>query len=219
VRSATGRPSGSFSATLGGTDPLRGHDVAYSFFGTYQYAQEVKAEHVRAQASAQSGAEAEVADRFVGETGGSSVLWGGLADLSTAWGAHSRFQLNGVYNRTADDEARLEEGDSENLGQRFEIQRLRYVERACTRSSSPASTSSDDAQRLDWSGTRSGVTRARARPLRDRVARARRAGQSPAPLVQRLQRGRGAHLRRPGGARLEGSLGYTLIVRRAAGGA
>jgi hypothetical protein len=44
-------------------------------------------------------------------------------------GSSSRLLLNATYNRTADDEARVEVGDSENLGQTFEIQRLRYVER------------------------------------------------------------------------------------------
>ena len=159
ARSVTGRPSGTFSATLGGTDAIRGHDVGYSLFGTYQYSQEIKSEHVRAQATAQSSAEAEVADRFVGETGASSVLWGGMGNLSTAWGTHSRFQLNGVYNRTADDEARLEEGFSENLGQQFRIQRLRYVERAMHSFQLTGEHQLNPAQRLGWSATRSGVSR------------------------------------------------------------
>jgi outer membrane receptor protein involved in Fe transport len=159
ARSTTGRPAGSFSASVGGTDPVRGHDVSYSLFGTYQYSQEIKDDHVRAQASAQSGAEAEVADRFVGETGTSSVLWGGMGNLSTAWGAHSRFQLGAVYNRTADDEARLEEGFSENLGAQFRIQRLRYVERAMHSLQLGGEHQLNPAQRLGWTVTRSGVSR------------------------------------------------------------
>jgi outer membrane receptor protein involved in Fe transport len=159
TRTTTGRPNASFSASLGGTDPLLGQRVGYLFSGTYAYSQEVRTDQVRAQAIAQSGSAAQEVDRFEGSTGGSNVLWGGLANLSTMLGTHSRIFVNSVYNRTADDEARFEEGFSENLGQPFQIQRLRYVERSMFSAQLAGEHQVGAAHHLDWSLTRSGVAR------------------------------------------------------------
>ena len=49
-------------------------------------------------------------DRFEGSTGSNSVLWGGLVNLSTLIGANARLMLNNTYNRTADNDARVERG-------------------------------------------------------------------------------------------------------------
>ncbi|MDF2696564.1 MAG: TonB-dependent outer rane transport protein, partial [Labilithrix sp.] len=62
----SGKPKSSFSASVGGTDPLFGHDVGYLFSGTYSYSEEAKLEQVRAQAlpGTVPGSTIE-ADRFV----------------------------------------------------------------------------------------------------------------------------------------------------------
>ncbi|MGE0160540.1 MAG: TonB-dependent receptor [Gemmatimonadales bacterium] len=156
----SGKPKSSFSASVGGTDPLFGHDVGYLFSGTYSYSEDAKIDQVRAQALAGSvpGSTMEV-DRFEGTTGGRSVLWGGLANFSTLVGTSNRLLLNATYNRTADDEARVERGSSENLGQEFQIQRLRYVERRVYSGQVAGEHQLGDAHRLDWRLTASGVTR------------------------------------------------------------
>jgi hypothetical protein len=156
----SGKPKSSFSASVGGTDPLFGHDVGYLFSGTYSYSEEAKLEQVRAQAlpGTVPGSTIE-ADRFVGSSGGRSVLWGGLANFSTLVGTSNRLLLNATYNRTADDEARMETGFSENLGQAFQIQRLRYVERSVYSGQLAGEHQLGESHRLDWSMTASRVTR------------------------------------------------------------
>jgi outer membrane receptor protein involved in Fe transport len=159
ARTQTGRPKASFSTSLGGSDPLFGQQFGYLFSGTYSYAEEAKADQVRAQALPTAGGGTAEINRFEGTSGGRSVLWGGLANLSTLVGTHSRFELNATYNRTADDEARVESGYSENLGQEFQIQRLRYVERSVFSGQLRGEHQLGSAHRLDWSGTSSTVRR------------------------------------------------------------
>ncbi|MHB1194965.1 MAG: TonB-dependent receptor [Longimicrobiales bacterium] len=159
ARAQDGRPKASFSTSLGGSDPLWGQQVGYLVSGSYSYGEEVKVAQHRAQALPTSGGGTAEIDRFEGTSGGRSVLWGGLANLSTLVGTHSRFELNATYNRTADDEARVESGYSENLGQEFQIQRLRYVERSVFSGQLRGEHELGSAHRLDWSATTSEVRR------------------------------------------------------------
>ncbi len=159
AREQTGRPKASFSTSLGGSDPVFGQQVGYLLSGTYSYGEEAKAEQRRAQALPTAGGGTSEIDRFEGTSGGRSVLWGGLANLSTLVGTHSRFEVNATYNRTADDEARVESGYSENLGQEFQIQRLRYVERSVFSGQLRGEHQLGAAHRVDWSATTSGVRR------------------------------------------------------------
>jgi len=160
ARRQEGRPKSSFSGSVGGNDPIFGQQVGYLLSGTYSYSEDAKVDQLRAQALPTSGGGTQEIDRFVGASGGRSVLWGGLMNLSTLLGTSSRLYLNTTYNRTADDEARVELGASENLGQTFEIQRLRYVERAVLSTQLGGQHQLSDTRRLDWSGTFSRVTRA-----------------------------------------------------------
>jgi outer membrane receptor protein involved in Fe transport len=159
VRERDGRPKASFSASVGGSDPILGLQVGYLLSGTYSYSEEAKAEQHRAQALPEANGGTSEIDRFDGVSGGRTVLWGGLANLSTLVGTHSRFEVNTSYNRTADDEARVEAGFSENLGQEFQIQRLRYVERSVLATQLRGEHQVGPAHRLDWSATGSAVRR------------------------------------------------------------
>ena len=154
-----GRPKASLSASVGGSDPVLGLQVGYLLSGTYSYSEEARAEQHRAQALPESDGGTREIDRFDGISGGRSVLWGGMANLSTLVGTHSRFEMNTIYNRTADDEARVESGFSENLGQEFRIQRLRYVERSVFSSQLRGEHQLGSSHRLEWSATGSSVRR------------------------------------------------------------
>jgi hypothetical protein len=126
----TGRPSTSMGLTAGGNLPVLGRDIGYVASFTYSYGQEVRADEVRAFATPTStGATAQV-DRYVGNTGRESVLWGGIANLSTLVGTRTRLHFNNTFTRSADNEARYEEGYDENSGLPFQLTRLRYVQRA-----------------------------------------------------------------------------------------
>lgn len=86
------------------------------------------------------------------------MLWGGLANLSTMLGEGSRIAFNGMYNRTADNQARVETGHFENEGIDAKITRMDYVQRA-VHSAQVAGEHEYGAHRLDWAVTSSGVRR------------------------------------------------------------
>jgi outer membrane receptor protein involved in Fe transport len=179
VGQQTGRPSGSFSASVGGSDPvLFGRTLGYLLSGTYSYGEELRLDQRRAQALPGSDGGTDEIDRFEGTSGGRTVLWGGLANLQTLLGTHSKIALNTTYNRTADDEARFETGFSENLGQEFQIQRMRYVERSVFSSQLAGEHQIGPQHKIKWSGTFSGVRR--SEPDRSEFVMQIEPGQSPA---------------------------------------
>jgi hypothetical protein len=153
-------PNMSVGLSAGGTRSLLGRSLGYLLSGTYALSQEVQADQVRAAAIAGDvpGSTIET-DRYAGTTGRTGVLWGGILNLSTSLGDHSRFTLNNTYNRTADNDARRESGTSENLGLNLAIDRLRYVERAVRSSQLAGAHQLGSPARLDWSFTSSGVRR------------------------------------------------------------
>ena len=158
AQQTTGTPNGSFGMSVGGSDPVLGQRIGYLLSGNYSVQQNIKERQVRAYALARQGTE-EV-DRFEGTSSGTGVLWGGLANFSTFLGRNTKVALNNTYNRTSDNDARVESGVSENLSVPLDITRLQYVERMI-RSSQLAVEHSlfGGTQKLDWAVTASGVTR------------------------------------------------------------
>lgn len=154
----TGMPNGGFGVSVGGNDPVLGQRIGYLLSGNYSMQQNIKERQVRAYAQARN--TVEEVDRFAGTSAGTGVLWGGLANFSTYLGRNTKLSLNNTYNRTSDNDARVESGTSENLGTQLNITRLQYVERAI-RSSQLAAEHAlrGGRQQIDWSATASGVTR------------------------------------------------------------
>jgi len=154
------QPNVSTAISIGGNDAVFGHRVGYVGSGTYSLVQEQKTDQVRALADRGSmpGSTREI-DRFEGSTGSSSVLWGGLLNLSTLIGVNTRLMLNNTYNRTSDNDARTEIGSLENEGVRAHIDRLQYVERSVRSNQLAAEHQIGTRHRIDWSATSSGVTR------------------------------------------------------------
>lgn len=150
VENRAGLPNSSFSASLGGTDDVLGRSIGYLGSLTYSAGDEVNLETFRQSLEG---------DRYGGTVGRHSVLLGGLLNLGTMFGTHSRISLNNSYNRSADNEARLETGFYENHGRDIQLQRLRYVERVVRSNQLLAEHQLTPAQRLDWSVTSSGVSR------------------------------------------------------------
>lgn len=155
VRRESGQPPFSAGVSVGGSDPLFGRDIGYLGSFTYSRSLEGAFEQVRARALA---GDAE-ADRYDGESGRTSVLLGGLLNLSTMVGGHTRISLNNNYNRSADNEARMEEGLDENTASRVRVERLRYVERVVRSNQLQVEHQIAPSHRLDWSVTSSAVTR------------------------------------------------------------
>ncbi|MBK9548263.1 MAG: TonB-dependent receptor [Gemmatimonadetes bacterium] len=157
--SRTGAPNAGFGMTLGGNLPTGGTGVSYLLSGTYSFSQETRAGSRRALAQVSGAGTAEELDRYDGDLGRNSVLWGGIANLSTTIGSRSKVALNNTYNRTMDNEGRLETGRSENLSQDLQIQRLRYVERNVRSTQLALTHDIGRGQQIEWGVTASGVTR------------------------------------------------------------
>jgi TonB dependent receptor/CarboxypepD_reg-like domain/TonB-dependent Receptor Plug Domain len=158
--SAAGMPNSSYSASVGGNDPVLGHAVGYLLSATYALTQEVALDQRRALTMPGSDGRPIEVDRFDGQTGRQSAAWGGLLNVGTMVGARSRLSLNGTYNRTADNEARVERGAfTRDLGIAAEIQRLRYVERGVGSAQLSGTHQVGERHTFDWAGTGSVVTR------------------------------------------------------------
>src|SRR5690606_3488544 len=95
----SGAPNMSGSVSLGGSDPVAGRDVGYLASFTYSRSQEVRDREVRAypDATIQPDGGLRTIDRFEGQSGSSTVLWGGLLNLSTMLGSSGRLQFNNSY--------------------------------------------------------------------------------------------------------------------------
>ena len=155
----SGRANSSFGASVGGSDPVLGHQLGYLLSGTYSYGQEAKRDERRALARPTSAAGvAEAYNEYVGASGTTSAQFGGLANFSTMVGTHSRLALNSTYNRTSDNEARVERGFNEEYATDFEIQRLDYVERTMW-TSQLTGEHTRGRHALKWSATGAGVQR------------------------------------------------------------
>lgn len=159
VEQRTVRPNTSFSASVGGNDPVAGHRVGYLVSATYSHAQEVRSAERRALARPGEGNAQVEYNRFAGMTGRQSAMLGGLFNVSTLLGTTSRLAFNNTYNRTADNDARIEHGLYEDFGNvPLTIQRLDYVERSIW-SSQLLGEHTLGRQSLNWALTGAGVTR------------------------------------------------------------
>jgi outer membrane receptor for ferrienterochelin and colicin len=158
-RQRSGAPSGSFSASVGGNDPVFGQRFGYLLSGTYAASQEVRDQEVNAVAQPQANGTPTELYRFTGQTGRTGVLWGGLANFSTLLGRNTRLLLNNTYNRSADNEARRDVGYSENLGTTLERSTLRFVERTIRSNQLQLEQQLGAGQSFDVSVTSAGVAR------------------------------------------------------------
>src|SRR5512143_1856193 len=155
----TAPPNTSAALSVGGSDALLGQRIGYLISGSYAFNTGLKDNQLRALADrGDTPGTTKAIDQFVGQTANQSVLWGGLTNLSTMMGKASRVSFNGMYNRTADNDARVEHGSFENEGIDAKITRMQYVERA-VRSAQLSGEHQLGAQRLDWAFTSSGVRR------------------------------------------------------------
>ncbi len=154
-----GMPNSSFGISAGGNDPFLGRQFGYIASLTYSMAQEVRRDESRALIDFNTGN--SPANQFDGSTGRTSVLWGGILNLSTFVGDKSLITLNNMYNRTSDSEAHRDVGNDENLGVDNILERstLSYVERSVRSNQLAGEHTLSSRSELDWSLTNSAVTR------------------------------------------------------------
>ncbi len=158
-QSQNGSGNGSFGVSLGGTDPLFGKDLSYLASLTYNRSQDMRADQVRAQAQPDGSGGTNEINRYEGTTGSVGVLWGGLLQMSSLLTPSNRLVFNATYNRTADNEARVESGFSENFALPLDITRLRFVERRIYSAQLKGDHEIVRRHRFDWLATVSGVER------------------------------------------------------------
>lgn len=145
-------PAGNLSnaASLGGQEAILGHRIGYLFSGTFAQAVEAKLDQRRALANRGSTPGSTVTlDPFAGSSSSSSVLWGGLANLNSVFGGHTRLYMNNTLSRTSDNESRRERGSFESDGINVQIDKNQYVART-VRSHQLGAEHTVGRQRVDW---------------------------------------------------------------------
>ena len=159
IRSA-GSANGGFGASVGGEDPVFGQLLGYVGSLTYSYGQEVRRGEERAVAfpSPTQGV-VEPQNAYRGSTGRTSVLWGGILNLSTRLGASTKLSFNNSYNRSADNEASRVAGFNEQLNQSLDLTRLTYVERSVRANQLRGEHLLGGNTLVAWDGSVSAVTR------------------------------------------------------------
>lgn len=155
VRESTAPPTGSLGLTVGGTDELLGRELGYLVSGTYSAGSEYAFDQRRALA----GAGGTDYNRYDGRSGRYIAQWGGLANFGTTLGSHTRIALDNTYNRTADNEARLEVGTDEDTNSRVRIDRLQYTERVVRSNQLRIEHELGERHSLRWNASASGVHR------------------------------------------------------------
>ena len=158
---STGVPLYNGSASFGGNDPVVfGHRVGYLVSGSLSSGTQVKDGQVRALADrGTTRGETLELDRFTGQSSSRGVLWGGLTNISTLLGSGSRVSFNGLFNRSADNAARVEVGEFTADALPVKITRMQYTERGIYSGQLAGEHQVSDAQRFDWAVTTSGVRR------------------------------------------------------------
>jgi outer membrane receptor protein involved in Fe transport len=189
----TAPPNSSASLSIGGDDPVIGHRIGYLVSGSYAFSTDLKDNQQRALADrGNTPGETKPIDVFTGQSSNQSMLWGGLANLSTMFGDGSRVAFNGMYNRTADNEARVETGHFENEGIDAKITRMHYVQRA-VHSAQLTGEHQYAGHRLDWAMTASGVRR--DEPDRSEFVQAMTPATSGGQVLRWLSTGNGGAVR------------------------
>ena len=155
-----GRAGGSFSASVGGEDPVFGHRISYLASASYTAAEEVRRGEQRAVAIAsQTPGQALPQNVASGETGSATVLWGAILNVNTRVSQRSRIALNNTYTRSAENQATRLAGHSEEFARDLDVTRLTFTERSVASSQLTGQHILGDRHLVDWSITGSRVTR------------------------------------------------------------
>jgi TonB dependent receptor-like, beta-barrel/Carboxypeptidase regulatory-like domain/TonB-dependent Receptor Plug Domain len=161
-QNGNGAPNVSGGLSFGGDDPVLGRRVGYIGSLTYSRSQEVHAGETRARAVPGDSLGTPVPyNTFIGSTGQSSVLWGGLLNLTTYLGINHKIHLNNTYDRSADNSAHVDWGTLEEFQQVDSVRRtqLSYVERTVRSNQIGGEHQLGEANKVSWSVTSSAVTR------------------------------------------------------------
>jgi outer membrane receptor protein involved in Fe transport len=158
-----GAPNGSFSASVGGEDPVFGHLLGYIASFGYSNAQEVRHDEYRSRAidgdGAQGGELTVAQNAYRGSTTRTSVLMGGMLNLSTRLGSTSKLAFNNTFTRGGDNEATMVGGQNEEFAQALQTTRLGFTSRSVRSNQIQAEHALGSRQAVSWQVTNSAVQR------------------------------------------------------------
>jgi hypothetical protein len=158
----TGAPNASGGLSFGGEDAILGQRLGYIGSLTYSRTQSVKLDELKSRAvPGDAAGTPEPFNPFLGSTSQSTVLWGGLLNLSTYLGENAKIEINNTYNRTADNSAHLDWGTLEEFQQVDSVRRtsVGYVERVMRSNQIVGEHELGTRHKVRWSATSSGVSR------------------------------------------------------------
>ncbi|MFL5496478.1 MAG: TonB-dependent receptor domain-containing protein [Gemmatimonadales bacterium] len=160
AHAGSGAPNGSFGVSIGGEDPVLGQPIGYIGSFSYSTAQEVHRRETKGLATITTtpGVVAPF-NTYTGSSARSSVLWGGLLNLSTRLGSSSRLSLNNTYTRGADNEGSELAGFNEEFSTDFDFTRLSFIERSVRSNQLAGEHQLGQRSTVSWSVTSAGVTR------------------------------------------------------------
>ncbi|WP_156799013.1 TonB-dependent receptor [Gemmatimonas aurantiaca] len=153
-----GAMNGSFGASTGGNTIL-GRRVGYVLSANYGYSEEVRANERFAVGNQGPNNTVVPLTQVEGQTGRSSIQWGGIANFSTIVGKGNRFSLNTTATRSADNEARIDRGFDENLADSIARTTLRYVERSVATANLQGEHQLSERNKTAWSATYANTSR------------------------------------------------------------
>jgi TonB-dependent receptor len=145
-----GGMNGSFGASTGGSNIL-GKRIGYVLSGNYGYTEEVRANERLAVGNQGPNNTVVPLTSLQGQTGRSSIQWGGIANVSTMVGKGTRLSLNTTATRSADNEARMDRGFDENLNDSIARTTLRYVERGIATANLQGEHQLGERNKSSWS--------------------------------------------------------------------
>jgi len=159
ARDGTGTPNGSLGVSVGGEDPLFGQPVGYLASLTYSATQEIREQEYRSTIDGSSLLPGgSPISEYRGGTSRSSVLYGGLLNLSSRVGTGTRISLNNSYTRGGDNEAAVVRGPNRDWGD-LELTRLTFVERSVRSNQALGEHLVGGRHQIGWSVTSSAVRR------------------------------------------------------------
>lgn len=159
-RQATGGASSSMNLSVGGEDAFLGlPPLGYIGSFSYGYGTEVRDGEARALVTATGGDSLMPFNEYSGSTGRTSVLWGGLLNLSTRLGTHSKLSFNNAYNRSADNEANRLAGINEEFATPLVLSRNTFTARTVRSNQLTGEHLVGERHVLDWALTYSRVSR------------------------------------------------------------
>ncbi len=146
----------SYSFSLGDQAGLFGHKVGYVYSLHYGYDSKFVEKEINSYRADES-----PANSFVSSEGSRSASWGQVLNTSMKLDRDNRISLKTMYNRSADNEARIVEGFNADRGNETKSLRLRYVERdlLCTQFTGTHDRFLTNESELVWQGAFARVTR------------------------------------------------------------